>query len=79
MLLCFQFESVPSDPVEAEKQELMKMKTLERRARMSELQRFRKAQVSPTYEVKSGSFSDIIMSLLVRISNDVTTHTAPFA
>lgn len=36
---------LPSDPVEAEKLELMKMKTLERRARMSEVQRFRKAQV----------------------------------
>uniref|UniRef100_A0AAX7TNT6 Molecule interacting with CasL protein 1 n=1 Tax=Astatotilapia calliptera TaxID=8154 RepID=A0AAX7TNT6_ASTCA len=35
---------VPSDPVEAEKLEFKKMKTLERRARMSELQRFRKAQ-----------------------------------
>lgn len=30
---------------EAEKQELMKMRTLERRAKMSELQRLRKAQV----------------------------------
>uniref|UniRef100_A0A3P9DAR8 Molecule interacting with CasL protein 1 n=1 Tax=Maylandia zebra TaxID=106582 RepID=A0A3P9DAR8_9CICH len=39
-----QFQSVPSDPVEAEKLEFKKMKTLERRARMSELQRFRKAQ-----------------------------------
>lgn len=37
---------MPSDPVEAEKLEFKKMKTLERRARMSELQRFRKAQVS---------------------------------
>ena len=36
----------PSDPVEAEKLELMKMKTLERKAKMSELERFRKAQVS---------------------------------
>ncbi|XP_070695284.1 F-actin-monooxygenase mical1 [Pempheris klunzingeri] len=38
------FQTVPSDPVEAEKLELMKMRTLERRAKMSELQRFRKAQ-----------------------------------
>ncbi|XP_071771570.2 F-actin-monooxygenase mical1 [Centroberyx gerrardi] len=38
------FQSVPSNPVEAEKLELMKMRTLERRAKMSELQRFRKAQ-----------------------------------
>ncbi|XP_060914055.1 F-actin-monooxygenase mical1 isoform X1 [Labrus mixtus] len=38
------FQSVPSDPVEAEKLELMKMRTLERRAKMSELQRLRKAQ-----------------------------------
>lgn len=40
----FDEKMLPSDPVEAEKLELMKMKTLERRARMSELQRFRKAQ-----------------------------------
>uniref|UniRef100_A0A8C2ZZS5 Molecule interacting with CasL protein 1 n=1 Tax=Cyclopterus lumpus TaxID=8103 RepID=A0A8C2ZZS5_CYCLU len=38
------FQMVPSDPVEAEKMELMKMRTLERRAKMSELQRLRKAQ-----------------------------------
>ncbi|XP_044065935.1 F-actin-monooxygenase mical1 isoform X2 [Siniperca chuatsi] len=38
------FQTVPSDPVEAEKLELMKMRTLERRAKMSELQRLRKAQ-----------------------------------
>ncbi|KAM9343535.1 F-actin-monooxygenase mical1 isoform 2-T2 [Pholidichthys leucotaenia] len=38
------FQTVPSDPVEAEKLELMKMRTLERRAKMNELQRFRKAQ-----------------------------------
>uniref|UniRef100_A0A3P8RNP5 Molecule interacting with CasL protein 1 n=1 Tax=Amphiprion percula TaxID=161767 RepID=A0A3P8RNP5_AMPPE len=38
------FQKMPSDPVEAEKLELMKMRTLERRAKMSELQRFRKAQ-----------------------------------
>ncbi|XP_042347275.1 F-actin-monooxygenase mical1 [Plectropomus leopardus] len=38
------FQTVPSDPVEAEKMELMKMRTLERRAKMSELQRLRKAQ-----------------------------------
>ncbi|KAM9751466.1 F-actin-monooxygenase mical1 isoform 2-T2 [Menidia menidia] len=34
----------PSDPAEAEKLELMKMRTLERRAKMSEIERFRKAQ-----------------------------------
>ncbi|XP_056447497.1 F-actin-monooxygenase mical1-like [Gadus chalcogrammus] len=34
----------PSDPVEAEKLELRKMRTLERRAKMTELQRFRNAQ-----------------------------------
>ncbi|GAA6216708.1 protein-methionine sulfoxide oxidase mical1-like [Lates japonicus] len=38
------FQTVPSDPVEAEKLEFLKMRTLERRAKMSELQRFRKAQ-----------------------------------
>lgn len=38
------FQTVPSDPVEAEKLELMKMRTLERRAKTSELQRLRKAQ-----------------------------------
>ncbi|KAM7405249.1 hypothetical protein PAMP_012525 [Pampus punctatissimus] len=38
------FQTVPSDPVEAEKLEFMKMRTLERRAKMSELQRLRKAQ-----------------------------------
>lgn len=38
------FQTVPSDPVEAEKMELMKMRTLERRAKMSELQRLRNAQ-----------------------------------
>uniref|UniRef100_A0A3B4WMJ2 Molecule interacting with CasL protein 1 n=1 Tax=Seriola lalandi dorsalis TaxID=1841481 RepID=A0A3B4WMJ2_SERLL len=38
------FQTVPSDPVEAEKLELMKMRTLERRAKMSELQRLRNAQ-----------------------------------
>ncbi|KAK7884548.1 hypothetical protein WMY93_027671 [Mugilogobius chulae] len=38
------FQSLPSDPVEAQKLELMKMRTLERRAKMSELQRLRKAQ-----------------------------------
>ncbi|XP_026223575.1 F-actin-monooxygenase mical1 [Anabas testudineus] len=38
------FQIVPSDPVEAEKLELMKMRTLERQAKMSELQRLRKAQ-----------------------------------
>ncbi|XP_029994888.1 F-actin-monooxygenase mical1 isoform X2 [Sphaeramia orbicularis] len=38
------FQEMPSDPAEAEKLELMKMRTLERRAKMSELQRLRKAQ-----------------------------------
>ncbi|XP_035513361.1 F-actin-monooxygenase mical1 [Morone saxatilis] len=38
------FQTVPTDPVEAEKLELMKMRTLERRAKTSELQRLRKAQ-----------------------------------
>ncbi|XP_026187998.1 F-actin-monooxygenase mical1 isoform X2 [Mastacembelus armatus] len=38
------FQTVPSDPAEAQKLELMKMRTLERRAKMSELQRLRKAQ-----------------------------------
>ncbi|XP_017274751.1 F-actin-monooxygenase mical1 [Kryptolebias marmoratus] len=38
------FQTVPSDPVEAAKLELKKMRTLERRAKMSEIQRFRKAQ-----------------------------------
>ncbi|XP_033825708.1 F-actin-monooxygenase mical1 [Periophthalmus magnuspinnatus] len=38
------FQCLPSDPVEAQKLELMKMRTLERRAKMSELQRLRKAQ-----------------------------------
>uniref|UniRef100_UPI0037E786BA F-actin-monooxygenase mical1 n=1 Tax=Semicossyphus pulcher TaxID=241346 RepID=UPI0037E786BA len=38
------FQKVPSDPIEAEKMELMKMRTLERRAKMSELQRLRNAQ-----------------------------------
>lgn len=44
--LCLQFQKVPSDPAEAEKLELMKMRTLERRAKTNELQRLRKAQVS---------------------------------
>ncbi|RVE70993.1 hypothetical protein OJAV_G00070280 [Oryzias javanicus] len=35
---------MPSDPVQAQKLERMKMRTLERRARTSELERFRKAQ-----------------------------------
>ncbi|KAF6737109.1 Protein-methionine sulfoxide oxidase mical1 [Oryzias melastigma] len=35
---------MPSDPVQARKLERKKMRTLERRARMSELERFRKAQ-----------------------------------
>lgn len=38
------FQSLSSDPLEAQKFELMKMRTLERRAKMSELQRLRKAQ-----------------------------------
>ncbi|XP_030279388.1 F-actin-monooxygenase mical1 isoform X2 [Sparus aurata] len=38
------FQTLPTDPVEAERMELMKMKTLERRAKMSELQRLRNAQ-----------------------------------
>ncbi|XP_034550868.1 F-actin-monooxygenase mical1 [Notolabrus celidotus] len=38
------FQAVPVDPIEAEKLELMKMRTLERRAKMSELQRLRNAQ-----------------------------------
>ncbi|CAL8326049.1 unnamed protein product [Merluccius merluccius] len=38
------FQSLPSDPVEAQKLERMKMRTLERRSKMNELQRFRKAQ-----------------------------------
>ncbi|XP_075897847.1 F-actin-monooxygenase mical1 [Nelusetta ayraudi] len=38
------FQTVPADSIEAEKLELMKMKTLERRAKTSELQRLRKAQ-----------------------------------
>lgn len=44
--LCLQFQKVPSDPAEAERLELMKMRTLERRAKTNELQRLRKAQVS---------------------------------
>ncbi|KAJ8265847.1 hypothetical protein COCON_G00149460 [Conger conger] len=38
------FNTLPSDPVEAQKLELMKMRTLERRAKMCEMQRFHKAQ-----------------------------------
>ncbi|XP_056130719.1 F-actin-monooxygenase mical1 [Lampris incognitus] len=38
------FQTVPSDPMEAQKLELMKMRTLERKAKMSEIQRFHKAQ-----------------------------------
>ncbi|XP_028264869.1 F-actin-monooxygenase mical1 [Parambassis ranga] len=38
------FQAVPLDPAEAQKLELMKMRTLERQAKMSELQRLRKAQ-----------------------------------
>lgn len=40
-----QFQTLPPDSMEAEKLELMKMRTLERRAKTSELQRLRKAQV----------------------------------
>ncbi|KAJ4934059.1 hypothetical protein JOQ06_006866, partial [Pogonophryne albipinna] len=38
------FQTLPADPVQAEKMELMKMRTLERRAKTSELQRLRQAQ-----------------------------------
>ncbi|XP_035595926.1 F-actin-monooxygenase mical1-like isoform X2 [Oncorhynchus keta] len=38
------FQIVPSDPVKAEKIQLMKMRTLARRAKTSEMQRFHKAQ-----------------------------------
>ncbi|XP_064778374.1 F-actin-monooxygenase mical1-like isoform X2 [Oncorhynchus masou masou] len=38
------FQIVPSDPVKAEKLQLMKMRTLARRAKTSEMQRFHKAQ-----------------------------------
>ncbi|XP_019720682.1 F-actin-monooxygenase mical1 isoform X3 [Hippocampus comes] len=38
------FQTLPASPVEAEKLEVMKMRTLERRAKMSELQRLRQAQ-----------------------------------
>ncbi|KAL6119427.1 mical1 [Pungitius sinensis] len=38
------FQTVPSDPVEAEKMEYMKMRTLERRAKTCELKRLRNAQ-----------------------------------
>ncbi|KAL2103853.1 hypothetical protein ACEWY4_000721 [Coilia grayii] len=37
-------QQVPSDPVEAQRLELRKMRTLERRAKMSEIQRFHRAQ-----------------------------------
>ncbi|XP_072222358.1 F-actin-monooxygenase mical1 [Leuresthes tenuis] len=43
-LIDMRFQMEPSDPIEAEKLELMRMKTLERKAKMSELERFRKAQ-----------------------------------
>lgn len=49
LTLCLRFQAVPSDPAEAEKLELMKMRTLERRAKTNELQRLRKAQVSVTH------------------------------
>jgi len=57
----FQFQSLTSDPVAAEKLELRKMRTLERRTKMSELQRFRKAQVSSAPNAPPGpgrSFSN---------------------
>ncbi|XP_018589449.2 F-actin-monooxygenase mical1 [Scleropages formosus] len=38
------FQMVPSDPDEAQKLELLKMRTLERRAKLCEMQRFHKAQ-----------------------------------
>ncbi|KAJ8016962.1 hypothetical protein DPEC_G00012840 [Dallia pectoralis] len=38
------FQDIPSDPVAAEKMELMKMKTLERRAKTCEMKRFHRAQ-----------------------------------
>lgn len=40
----FEETTTPSDPIEAQKFELKKMRTLERRAKTSELQRLRKAQ-----------------------------------
>ncbi|XP_037540580.1 F-actin-monooxygenase mical1 [Nematolebias whitei] len=43
-LLDKKFQTVPSDPVETAKLELKKMRTLERRAKMNEIQRFRQAQ-----------------------------------
>lgn len=44
-LCLLSFQTTPSDPIEAQKFELKKMRTLERRAKTSELQRLRKAQV----------------------------------
>lgn len=38
------FETMPSDPKEAQKLELLKMRTIERRAKQCEIQRFYKAQ-----------------------------------
>lgn len=49
---------MPSDPVEAEKLELMKMRTLERRAKMSELQRLRNAQVGAPILITHPCFID---------------------
>ncbi|XP_061120072.1 F-actin-monooxygenase mical1 isoform X1 [Syngnathus typhle] len=43
-VMTLQFQMLPANPVEAEKLEVMKMRTLERRAKMSELQRLRQAQ-----------------------------------
>nr|XP_057908349.1 F-actin-monooxygenase mical1 isoform X2 [Doryrhamphus excisus] len=43
-LLEEKFQTLSSDPADAQKVEMMKMRTLERRAKMSELQRLRQAQ-----------------------------------
>ncbi|MBN3303350.1 MICA1 monooxygenase, partial [Amia calva] len=40
----FNEKAIPDDPVEAQKLELMKMRTLERRVKLCEMQRFHKAQ-----------------------------------
>uniref|UniRef100_A0A1A7YUM9 Microtubule associated monoxygenase, calponin and LIM domain containing 1 n=2 Tax=Iconisemion striatum TaxID=60296 RepID=A0A1A7YUM9_9TELE len=55
-----QFQTVPSDPVEADKQELKRVKTLARRAKMSEIQRFSKAQsIQRRLEEIEVSFKDL--------------------
>lgn len=59
----FWFQTMPSDPVEAEKLELKKMRTLERRAKMSELQRLRKAQVSVSLCVTKTHSSSLFLFL----------------